>query len=291
MTKPENIINTLGQLLASVRLELRQAEIDGAELDARLLVQHYTGATLTDFVTRSDTPVAEPVVEAIRIAVQRRLAGEPVHRIIGEREFYGLSFKLNADTLEPRPDTEALIGLVLPFLQKKITENGFADFLDMGTGTGAIAVTLLHEVRQARGVAVDIAAGAVEAARINAGQAGVSSRLAVLQSDWFAAVRGKYDLIVSNPPYIPVKIVLELERGVKDFDPRRALDGGEDGLDFYRSLAQQSGAYLRENGMIAIEIGAGQAEDIQAIFEQHDYRLTEIAEDLAGHQRALSFRR
>ena len=284
-------MNTLGQLLAHVRLELRQAEIDSAELDARLLVQHYTGATLTDFVTRSDAALEQAAVQNVLAALQRRLTGEPVHRIIGEREFYGLNFKLNADTLEPRPDTEALIGLVLPFLQQKVAEKSFVDLIDMGTGTGAIAVTLLHEVQQARGVAVDIAAGALQAARINAKGAGVSSRLAVLQSDWFEAVRGKYDLIVSNPPYIPAKIVLELDKGVKDFDPRRALDGGEDGLNFYRSLAARSADYLHDQGMIAIEIGAGQAPDIEAIFAEHGLRLTGEAEDLGGHKRALSFQR
>lgn len=291
MANQENMINMLGQLLAHVRLELRQAEIDSAELDARLLVQHYTGATLTDFVTRSDAALEQAAVENVSAALQRRIAGEPVHRIIGEREFYGLNFKLNADTLEPRPDTEALIGLVLPFLQQQVAEKSFADLIDMGTGTGAIAVTLLHEVQQARGVAVDIAAGALQAARINAKAAGVSSRLAVLQSDWFETVRGKYDLIISNPPYIPAKIVLELDKGVKDFDPRRALDGGEDGLNFYRSLAAQSAGYLHDQGMVAIEIGAGQAPDIEAIFAEHAFKLTGEAEDLGGHKRALSFQR
>lgn len=291
MINQENTINTLGQLLAHVRLELRQAEIDSAELDARLLVQHYTGYTLTDFVTRSDVVVAKECIADVFAAVERRLTGEPVHRIIGEREFYGLNFKLNADTLEPRPDTEALIGLVLPFLQKQVAEKSFADLIDMGTGTGAVAITLLHEVEQARAVAVDIAPGALQAARINAREAGVSSRLAVLHSDWFEAVRGKYDLIVSNPPYIPAKIVLELDKGVQDFDPHRALDGGEDGLNFYRLLAAQGGDYLRDNGMIAVEIGAGQAPDIEVIFAEYGFHLTGVAEDLGGHKRALSFQR
>lgn len=291
MTNQENTINTLRQLLAHVRLELRHAEIDSAELDTRLLVQHYTGFTLTDFVIRADASVPHSVLEDVFAAVQRRLTGEPVHRIIGEREFYGLNFKLNTDTLEPRPDTEALIGLVLPFLQQQVVQKSFTDFIDMGTGTGAIAITLLHEVHEARGVAVDIAAGALQAARVNAKAAGVSSRIAVLQSDWFDAVRGKYDLIVSNPPYIPARIVLELDKGVKDFDPRRALDGGEDGLNFYRSLAAKGADYLHDNGVIAIEIGAGQATDIEAIFAEHGFKLTGDAEDLGGHKRALSFQR
>lgn len=282
---------TLGQLMTYVRLALRSADIASADMDARLLVQALSGCDLTDLVIRQDLPVSAEMYERLDHAIMRRVAGEPVHRIIGEREFYGLTFTLNADTLEPRPDTEALIGLVLPFLRDKVSENTFADLLDMGTGSGAIVVTLLHEVPQSRGVAVDIARGALEAVRINASRAGVSSRLATLQSDWFRAVRGKYDLIVSNPPYIPAKVVLELDKGVKDYDPRIALDGGEDGLNFYRSLAQYSGGHLRENGMVAVEIGAGQADDVEAIFAEHALRLTGTADDLGGHKRALSFQR
>lgn len=291
MTHQNIAINTIGQLLTHARLELRQADIDSADIDARLLVQWVSGCSLTDLVVRPDAAVDADAVALMHNALTRRIAGEPVHRIIGEREFYGLSFSLNADTLEPRPDTEALIGLILPFLQAKTAEKTFADILDMGTGTGAIAITLLHEVPLARGIAVDIAAGALKAVRINAKRAGVSSRLATLQSDWFDAIRGKYDLIVSNPPYIPAKIVLELEKEVKDYDPRIALDGGEDGLNFYRSLAQYSGAYLCKNGMIGVEIGAGQADDVTAIFAQYSYSLTGVAEDLAGHKRALAFQR
>lgn len=291
MTHQNIAINTIGHLLTHARLELRQADIDSADIDARLLVQWVSGCSLTDLVVRPDAAVDADAVALMHNALARRIAGEPVHRIIGEREFYGLSFSLNADTLEPRPDTEALIGLILPFLQAKAAEKTFVDILDMGTGTGAIAITLLHEVPLARGIAVDIAAGALKAVRINAKRAGVSSRLATLQSDWFDAVRGKYDLIVSNPPYIPAKIVLELEKEVKDYDPRIALDGGEDGLNFYRSLAQYSGAHLRKNGMIGVEIGAGQADDVTAIFAQYSYSLTGVAEDLAGHKRALAFQR
>lgn len=291
MTQQNISIKNLGQLLTHARLALRQADIDSADIDARLLAQWVSGCSLTDLVVRPDAPVCDDVVSRMDAALSRRIAGEPVHRIMGEREFYGLSFTLNVDTLEPRPDTEALIGLVLPFLQAKSAEKNYVDLLDMGTGTGAIAITLLHEIPAARGVAVDIAADALKAVRINAERAGVSPRLATLQSDWFNTVRGKYDLIVSNPPYIPAKTVLELENNVKDFDPRIALDGGEDGLNFYRSLAQYSGAYLHENGMIAVEIGAGQADDVTAIFAQNSYRLTGAAEDLAGHKRALSFQR
>lgn len=291
MKNKTTTLSTIGQLLTHVRLALRQADIASADIDTRLLVQAISTCSLTDLVVRPDLAVTDDIAERCKSAIERRIAGEPVHRIIGEREFYGLSFTLNADTLEPRPDTEALIGLVLPFLRDKISAKTFADILDMGTGSGAIAVTLLHEAQEARGVAVDIAAGALQAVRINAARAGVSSRLATLQSDWFRDVYGKYDLIVSNPPYIPAKIVLQLDREVKDYDPRIALDGGEDGLNFYRSLAQHCGAYLHKDGLVAVEIGAGQEHDVEAIFAQNSFALTGVMQDLAGHIRALSFQR
>lgn len=289
MENQKNTLETLGQLLTFARLAFRKADIVSADIDARLLVQYFSGYTLTDLVVRPDNPVTEDKIRLLNDAIVRRITGEPVHRIIGEREFYGLNFTLNADTLEPRPDTEALITLVLPFLRQTIVSKTFADFLDMGTGSGAIAVSLLHEVHALRGVAVDIAVGALQAVRINGARAGVSSRLAVLQSDWFGAVRGKYDLIVSNPPYIPAKTVLELDKEVKDYDPHIALDGGQDGLNFYRSLAQHSGQYLNENGMVAVEIGVGQADDVADIFSRYGFRLQDIMQDLAGHKRALSF--
>ncbi len=289
MTHQDIIPDSLSQFLTYMRLQLRNAESDSADIDARLLLQHFSGYSLTDLVLRPDAVLEPDVKGRLLAAMQRRLKGEPVHRIIGERSFYGLNFTLNADTLEPRPDTETLVDLVLPFLRDRVEKQGFADLLDMGTGTGALAVTLLHEVPLARGVAVDIAAGALQAVRINAARAGVSSRLATLQSDWFAAVGGKYDLIVSNPPYIPAKIVDGLDRQVKDFDPRIALDGGADGLDFYRALAMQSAGKLQNGGMVAVEIGAGQAYDVETVFAQSAFRLTASAEDLGGHIRVLAF--
>ncbi|WP_439271188.1 peptide chain release factor N(5)-glutamine methyltransferase [Pseudochrobactrum sp. HB0163] len=289
MTAKDIIPGQLGAFLTHMRLQLRKGDIESADIDARLLLQHFSGCSLTDLVVRADMVLEPQVRENLLAALQRRLGGEPVHRIIGERSFYGLTFTLNADTLEPRPDTETLVDMVLPFLRARSEEQGFADLLDMGTGTGALAVSLLHEVPLARAVAVDIADGALQAARINAARAGVSARFAALQSDWFASVRGKYDLIVSNPPYIPAKEIATLHRQVKDFDPYIALDGGADGLNFYRSLAQNCTAMLRDGGMVAVEIGAGQAYDVEMIFAQSAFRLTASAEDLAGHIRALGF--
>lgn len=286
---PEDHPKTLGQLLAHARMQLRAADISNADLDARLLTLWATGCVLIDLVTKPDQVMTPEVDAQLSALIERRLKGEPVHRIMGEREFYGLKFALNKDTLEPRPDTEALINLVLPSLHECVAAHSVADILDMGTGTGAVAITLLHEVDGVRAVGVDIAAGALQMARINAQMAGVSARFATLQSDWFSTVTGRFDLIISNPPYIPHKIVLKLEREVRDYDPLIALDGGEDGLNFYRSLAQHAAHHLNMHGYVAVEIGIGQAQDVKAIFAGYGFNFIAGADDLAGHKRALLF--
>lgn len=289
---------TLGQLLCTVRQKLRQASVDRlepqsgiaiADLEARILVQWATDCSLSTLISSPEQLVSIEVEDTLQAAVKRRINGEPVYRIIGQREFYGLQFCLNTDTLEPRPDTETLVDAVLPFLQQAVARNEVADLLDMGTGTGAIAVSLLHEVKEARAVGVDIAAGALEMARLNAANAGVSSRFAALQSDWFEAVTGRFDIIVSNPPYIPFEEVGRLADEVRYFDPFIALDGGADGLNFYRSLAKHAGQYLSDKGVVAVEIGAGQGSDIIAIFAEYSLQLIDAADDLGGHQRVLIF--
>lgn len=279
----------LDQLFADARTRLRAAGVDTPELDARLLVEWATGTTRLHLISTPEMVIPSEIADKLGSILARRVAGEPVHRIIGSRAFYGLQFRLSAETLEPRPDTEALIDLVVPHLEKMVEANGIADILDMGTGTGAIAITLATRFERLRAVGVDIAPGALATARLNAHDTDVSSRFAALQSDWYANVRGRFDLIVSNPPYIPHHDIAELSREVREHDPLAALDGGSDGLDFYRALALGASDYLYKGGMIAVEIGAGQADDVERIFAQSDYQLKEVASDLGGHKRALLF--
>jgi len=281
---------TLAALHARARETLREAGIATPELDARLLVEWATGTTRLDALSRPEGIISGEAVGALDAAIGRRLKGEPVHRILGERSFYGLGFRLSPETLEPRPDTETLVDLVLPFLRQRIAENGIADIIDLGTGTGAIAIALLSQLENSRAVGVDIATGALATARENACIAGVSRRFAALKSDWFAQVTGKFDLIVSNPPYIPRHVIATLEKEVREHDPLLALDGGEDGLDFYRALASGSGYHLYDGGAVGVEIGAGQLPDVESIFAKHGFRLIETSRDLGGHERALLFR-
>lgn len=281
--------NTLAKLMRHAIEHLRLAKIDNADLDARLLIQWATGAAPLERISHPEKPVSLQQCSMLDTALQRRIGGEPVHRIIGERAFYGLDFTLSADTLEPRPDTEALVDLALPFLQACAAVKPLVSCLDMGTGSGVIAIALLAHVPQLHVMAVDIAKGALATAKINAERAGVANRLTVCESDWFKSVTGRFDLIISNPPYIPQNDIAGLDISVRKFDPLRALDGGADGLDFYRALAADAKLHLHSSGKIAVEIGIGQKQDVTEIFARHDYKLEETKPDLSGIDRALMF--
>lgn len=282
---------TLTDLHRAARMRLAEAGIADAALDARVLVEDLTETTRTDLMARPETIVPADVVARVDDALARRIAGEPVHRILGAREFYGLRLALSPDSLEPRPDTEALVELALPFVRDVCDATGACRILDLGTGTGAIALALLSAEPRARAVATDVAPGALATARANAQSLGLSGRAEFVASDWFAAVGGPFDLVVSNPPYIASAEIASLAREVRDHDPRRALDGGPDGLAPYRVIAAGAGAHLGAGGAVAVEIGAGQAADVTALFAAAGFRLEAARRDLGGHERALFFLR
>lgn len=283
--------STLGSLLAETRTRLAASGIESAALEARLLVEHFTGTFRIDAIREPNRLLKPDAVAAVEDAAARRLAGEPVHRIIGRREFYGLPLKLSPETLEPRPDTEILVDLVLPFVRRIAASEGACRILDLGTGTGAIALALLDREPKARAVGVDISADALATASTNADMLGASDRFEALQSDWFDKVEGRFHLIVSNPPYIPSGDLESLQAEVRDFDPRRALDGGADGLDAYRVIAAGARNHLLEGARVAVEIGFDQKAKVTTLFENAGYRLVDQARDLAGHDRALVFQR
>jgi release factor glutamine methyltransferase len=284
-------MTTLAELLRTARTRLTASGATDAQLDGRTLVEHLTGTTRLDAISRPDTPIDAITADKVMRAIDRRAAGEPVHRILGAREFYGLSLALSPDTLEPRPDTEALVELALPHAQATVAATGHCRILDLGTGTGAIALALLSAVPQASAVLTDISRDALATAAANAEQFGLHDRAETVQSDWFASVTGLFDLIVSNPPYIPTADIATLERDVRDFDPHRALDGGPDGLDPYRIIAAGGLAHLAPGGYIAVEIGAGQKDDVVSLFDNAGLELAATRHDLGGHERALIFAR
>lgn len=228
--------------------------------------------------------VSNTLTSSLAEVLKRRLSGESVARIIGHREFYGLDFGLNAATLEPRPDTELLVDLALDALP----EGG--RLLDMGTGTGCIPIALLVNRPDAGAVATDLNMEALAQAGDNAKRHGVDGRLRLLQGDWFGALGAekRFDLILSNPPYIESAVVETLAAEVKDFDPLLALDGGPDGLAPYRVIAAGAGDWLRDGGRVMVEIGFDQGEAVSALFAAAGFEAISVHKDLAGLDRVVS---
>jgi release factor glutamine methyltransferase len=282
---------TLASMLAEAKAVLAGIGIDDPALEARMIVEHFSGTSRTDAVVRPETAVSADAVAAIRAALERRKRHEPVHRIFGFRDFHGVRLELSAETLEPRLDTETLVDAVLPLMRQSIATKGTCRILDLGTGTGAIAIALLAAEPRVVATATDISADALATARHNAEAAGVASRLELVQSDWFEKIGGRHDAIVSNPPYIKTSDIVGLDPEVRDFDPLNALDGGPDGLDAYRAIAGGSEAHLGQGGFVAVEIGFGQKRDVSQIFGDAGYAPAEVHRDLAGTERVLVFRR
>lgn len=277
------------EAIAAVAGLLRAAGLPTARLDAKFL----QAAALAQASTAGVLPAAATTDEAmagwLRRAVSRRLGGEPVDRIIGNSEFWSRRFDLNGDTLIPRADTETVIEAALAALARVGVSR--PRLLDLGTGSGAILVTLLVECPDAVGTGVDLSPGALAMAAHNSRLNDVAVRATFLAGRWTEGVTGSFDLIVSNPPYIPSGDIAGLQREVREHDPRLALDGGRDGLDAYRAIARDLPRLLAKNGRVILEIGAGQEADVEAILLRHGLALEEARRDLGGHIRALCFRR
>lgn len=261
----------------------RQAGIVSPELDARLLVQAAAGCDEIEMIREPGTHLTEAQVETLRSFEARRLAHEPVARILGMREFWGLPFRLAPSTLEPRPDSETLIETALDLLRDVEAPS----ILDLGTGTGCLLIALLHERKDARGLGVDISDEAVEAASRNADALGVGARAAFRRASWAEGIAERFDLVISNPPYIPAADIATLEPEVREFDPRLALDGGVDGLDAYRALAAVLPRLLPPQGHAVVELGIGQSEAVGGMFTDAGLDVLRVVPDLGGVPRAL----
>ncbi|GAC1044184.1 peptide chain release factor N(5)-glutamine methyltransferase [Rhizobium sp. No.120] len=280
---------TVSGLLQEVRARLAEADLDDPATEARILVGGLLRLSATGLVTRGSKVVSADDTAAVRTAIARRLNHEPVYRILGEREFYGLSLRLSAATLEPRPDTEILVDTMLPHVRRLESHIGNIHILDIGTGTGAICLALLHECPRAMGVGSDISSEALETARGNAERNGLAARFRTAHGSWFDAVHERFHVIVSNPPYIASNVISTLAPEVKDFDPPAALDGGLDGLDAYRAIAKDAARFLFPNGMIGVEIGYDQRETVTSIFEGAGFSLVEAVRDYGQNDRVLVF--
>jgi release factor glutamine methyltransferase len=271
-------------LLDRATARLRAAGSATPELDARLLLQAAAGLSREAIILDPGRSVTGADLDRFLAFIARREESEPVSRILEEREFYGRAFRVTPATLDPRPDTETLIDAALALMPEG------ARLLDLGTGTGAIAVTLLAERPGAAGVATDVSPAALEVARGNARRHGVADRLQMVAGSWFLPVQGAFDMILSNPPYIPSADIEGLSPDVRNFDPRLALLGGVDGLDPYRAIASGAPSHLSAGGHVLVEIGAGQAEAVAAVFAGAGFTGAGRHQDLGGHVRCLVFR-
>lgn len=257
------------------------------ELDARFLIQSVLGIDGAAIITHPERALGNHADKLWR-AMQRRLSHEPVARILGEREFYGRMFAVTADVLDPRADSEAIIDLALEIADEKGWRDTPLRIADIGTGSGILAVTLLSEFPRATAVATDISAEALVVAQGNARRHGVQARLAFAETRGLQGVAGPFDLIVSNPPYIPTDAIPGLQADVRDYDPLIALDGGSDGLQIYREIANDVSG-LRRDCWVILELGAGQASDVSSIFATLSRLPPRLRQDLAGHPRAVAF--
>lgn len=284
-----------GQSIESARralaAQLKSAHLDEAELDARILLGAVLGLDLTGLIAQAARPLTE--TEALRLAqhAQRRIAGEPVARILGVREFWGLPFRLSEATLVPRPDTETVVERALELFRERPMPHP-PRIADIGTGSGAILLALLHEIPDAFGVGTDLSLSALDTARSNAAALGLAGRAGFVACSYAAALSGPFDLIVSNPPYIPSAEIPKLSVEVREHDPHLALDGGNDGYDAYRALIPQAAERLTPGGALIVEAGQGQARDIETLMTAAALSLDRPPKaDLGGILRAVSARK
>ncbi|NPA72366.1 MAG: peptide chain release factor N(5)-glutamine methyltransferase [Gammaproteobacteria bacterium] len=278
---PQDIQHSLE---AASRQLIQAGLVDSPKLDAELLLAHALEANRTYLYTWSDKHLTDAQLTAFHRLLSQRLSGHPIAHILGEREFWGLSLKVTADTLIPRPDTETLVETAL---ELQTEDNQVWSFLDLGTGTGAIGLALKSELPNSQVTAIDYSTAALEVARQNAKTHNLEIRF--LQSDWFSALSEQanpplYHCIVSNPPYIEESDPHILEGDVR-FEPLSALTSGADGLEDIRTITQQAWQYLAPNGWLLIEHGYHQAEDVAEIFKANHYQSIRLVKDLGGNPR------
>ncbi|MDB5547338.1 MAG: modification methylase, HemK family [Tardiphaga sp.] len=253
---------TIDQARRALTARFAAAGIDTPDLDARLLLGHALGLDLTGLVRQAMRALTDQDACRLEAFANRRLAHEPVARIVGHKEFWGLPLRLSPDTLVPRSDTETIIEAALAMIEKTRTP---LRIVDLGTGSGAILLALLSEYPNAIGIGTDISINALVTAQRNAGDLALTERAAFVACDYAAALTGPFDLIVSNPPYIRSADIAALDIEVRDHDPMRALDGGTDGYDAYRVIAREAARLLTPDGLVLVEVGHHQSDDVQAI--------------------------
>jgi release factor glutamine methyltransferase len=270
---------TAAQALRAAVVQLTAAGIAGAARDARLLLAHAMQIAPDRVTLHLPDAMTPDAMARLELALGARAAHQPIAQITGQRLFWGRSFAVSRDTLDPRPETELLV--------QRALAQPFETVLDLGTGTGCILLSLLADRPEAQGVGCDISVAALAVAARNAQSLGVQSRASFQLSDWFSAVQGQFDLIVSNPPYIAAAEMADLARDVRDWEPHLALTPGGDGLQPYRIIAAKAGSHLRAGGRLMVEIGPTQAAAVAGFFSQHGFDQVAVLQDMDGRDRVV----
>lgn len=282
---------SLRALAEAVHQELDAAGLPGAWLDARLLVCAATGCDHAELIAFGERRAEDGAGDRLHGFVERRIAGEPVSRILGRREFWSLCLEIGEATLDPRADSEAVVEAALDLVRRFGWEERPLRICDLGTGSGCLLLAVLSELPEAYGVGVDISPAALVVARRNAMAHGLAGRVDFVCGDWLDPVKGGFDLVVANPPYIARNEIAELDREVRLHDPLIALDGGSDGLDAYRRIIPAARAALTRGGWLVMETGAGQAAGVEAMLADHGYcarrDVAPVVRDLAGRARCV----
>ena len=277
--------NSIFKTLNDAASRLQEKNIDSPRLDAEILLAHVLNCRRLNLYVDSDKILPLEIILKFNELINRRLKNIPVAYLVGKKDFMGLSFAVDENVLIPRPETEILTEFVGEFLRS--TKNNVI-FADLGTGSGAISISILKFVKNARACAVDISEKALDVAKFNAQKFNVENRLEFFCGDLFLPLKGRiFNAIVSNPPYIPTKDLKTLQYEVKK-EPQLALDGGKDGLNFYRRIISDAPKFLLNGGLLAVEIGINQANSVKKLFEQENFADIQIFKDLAGIERVVS---
>ncbi|MCK5384635.1 MAG: peptide chain release factor N(5)-glutamine methyltransferase [Alphaproteobacteria bacterium] len=289
---------TLKNIYREMKDALQEAMIEMPALDARIIVEERAGLEWADIIAKGEEIEIEAALcEQMRGDVMERISGRPLSRIYNKREFWGLEFKLSPDTLDPRPETELIVELALQrFTGREVPRK----ILDLGTGSGCILIALLSEFSNSEGIGVDLSEGALDIARYNAQQNGCGSRAKFIHGSWWDAVdaqhdakkdahntQQKFDLVVSNPPYISNHVIQNLAPEVKNHDPILGLDGGNEGLDAYKIIFSKLKTHLFPDGIALLEIGYDQENDVVRLSKESGFALRTVHADLAGNPRVV----
>jgi release factor glutamine methyltransferase len=275
----------LSELQKKITKILAEGGIETNSLDARIILREIFNFDEKELILNSDLILSESKISKVQKIITRRLNFEPVSKIFGKRDFYNSTFSISDDVLDPRPETENIVEIANNF----ILEKGYESFIDLGTGSGCIILSILKENKNLTAVGVDISIDAINIAKKNSKDMKLEKRSSFIVSNRLSSIYSSYDLIISNPPYIPSDEIITLSKTVNNFDPLISLDGGQDGLKCYKEIAQDINRVINKNGRVILEIGYNQAHDVIKIFESKEFKLLKIYKDINGLNRILTF--